>query len=494
MAPPLLLALLLAAPCTATAAGRLQKTVGAATTTVDAWGADSVRVRVHLGAVIDVPAAQALLPTAPPAATTATVSADRITNGNIAVAVDAAGLVTVTRVSDHKVLLKQTAGELTPPPAASVQSAAPEASNCTILPNTDLDPNGGNDVGAAPAATVAICAARCLTNPKCFVFTFTHATCWLKSAKAADPATKHASPGHTSGICRQAPPPPPPVPYVQTGAGHVAFEGLGEGEAIYGMGEHRGSNRCTNQCVNTSLPIRSWDWEIQHSQDVKYLPNNGNAWIPFYQSTKGYGFLWNSAGYGHFHVGPDAITWRSNATLQLDWWITTTAATTPSTAQPYADLMQHYAAAAGPPLVLPFDYTGFWQCKLRYSTQDQILRVASEYVRRGLPISVIVIDYHHWIHEGDWRFSTALTPSDGCWPDPTAMASQLAEMGEPCKRKTFFGLVLIISFPFPLSHLTTLTYVPRSRTATNRQSESHTRLTQGSRLPSRCGRTCRCVP
>eukprot|EP01044_Picomonas_judraskeda_P021272 COSAG03_NODE_4967_length_1376_cov_68.654237_1_plen_50_part_10 len=47
----------------------------------------------------------------------------------------------------------------------------------------------------------------------------------------------------------------------------------------------------------------------------------------FYQSTKGYGFLWNLASYGHFHVGADAISWSSNATLQIDYWVTTTAAT-----------------------------------------------------------------------------------------------------------------------------------------------------------------------
>jgi alpha-D-xyloside xylohydrolase len=77
-------------------------------------------------------------------------------------------------------------------------------------------------------------------------------------------------------------------------------------------------------------------------------------------------------------------------------------------------------------------WVSFWQCKLRYSSQEQILRIASEYVNRGLPISVIVVDFHHWIHEGDWRFSTALEPSDGCWPDPTAMANQLEEMGIKC--------------------------------------------------------------
>ena len=340
-----------------------------ATTTVQAWGADSVRVRVHIGALIDVPAAQALLPTAtpPPGTQAAALSAsdgvsDTITAGNIAVAVGPTGLITAT---------------------------------------VDLDPNDkSDDEGSGPCSTAAQCATRCLNHGQCIAYTWTHvgvpaAMCWLKGPKAAEPGLRTHSAGHTSGICRKAPPPAPSAPFVQTGSGHVAFEGLEAGEAVYGLGEHRGSSRCDNQCVNTTLPIRDWSWEIQHSQDVHFLPNNGNAWIPFYQSNKAYGFLWNLASYGHFAIGPSAISWSSNATLQLDYWITTTAAETPATTPAYADLMKHYVAAAGPPLALPFSYTGFWQCKNRYSSQGQILEVASQYVKRGLPISVIVVDYHH---------------------------------------------------------------------------------------------------
>ena len=58
-------------------------------------------------------------------------------------------------------------------------------------------------------------------------------------------------------------------------------------------------------------------------------------------------------------------------------------------------------------------------------------------MRRGLPISVIVVDYHHWVHEGDWRFSDdpeVPHHTTGCWPNPTAMAEQLATMGEPRPR------------------------------------------------------------
>ena len=38
--------------------------------------------------------------------------------------------------------------------------------------------------------------------------------------------------------------------------------------------------------------------------------------------------------------------------------------------------------------------------------------MAREYKRRGLPLSVIVCDYFHWTHLGDWKFDPAE------WPDP----------------------------------------------------------------------------
>jgi alpha-D-xyloside xylohydrolase len=227
----------------------------------------------------------------------------------------------------------------------------------------------------------------------------------------------------------------------RTSEGLVEFRGLADDEYVYGFGEHRGSDRCTNQCTNTSLPIRSWDWSIQHSQDIKVLPNNGNAWIPFYSSSRGYGFLWNHPGYGTVHLATDAIRWTANATNQLDYWITTTSSGASHSSDgatiaspPYRDLLKHYASATGAAPRLPHQYTGFWQCKLRYSSQAQVERIVSEYKERKLPISVIVIDFHHWAHEGDWRFcDDADIPSSeqctgGCWPDPTAMTNALKAM------------------------------------------------------------------
>ncbi len=66
---------------------------------------------------------------------------------------------------------------------------------------------------------------------------------------------------------------------------------------------------------------------------------------------------------------------------------------------------------------------GFWQCKLRYQTQEELLAVAREYKRRNLPVSVIVIDFFHWPLEGEWKFD------EEYWPDPDAMVAELKEMG-----------------------------------------------------------------
>ena len=70
------------------------------------------------------------------------------------------------------------------------------------------------------------------------------------------------------------------------------------------------------------------------------------------------------------------------------------------------------------------DYAmGFWQSKLRYQTQEEVLHTAQEYKRRGLPLSVIVIDFFHWPYHGDWNFDYDY------WPNPEEMTQKLHEMG-----------------------------------------------------------------
>ena len=66
---------------------------------------------------------------------------------------------------------------------------------------------------------------------------------------------------------------------------------------------------------------------------------------------------------------------------------------------------------------------GFWQCKLRYYNEQQVLDIASEYKKRNIPVDVIVIDYYHWPRCGDYRFD------EEYFPHPGEMVAKLHEMG-----------------------------------------------------------------
>lgn len=142
---------------------------------------------------------------------------------------------------------------------------------------------------------------------------------------------------------------------------------------------------------------------------------NSQASVPFVVSSRGYGLLWNNPAVGRATFAKNRTEFVAEATPQLDYWIT--AGENP------AAIARSYADATGHAPMMPEYGLGFWQCKLRYSNQEQLLEVAREYRRRGIPIDVIVADFFHWPKMGDYRFE------DEFWPDPAAMVRELDELG-----------------------------------------------------------------
>jgi alpha-D-xyloside xylohydrolase len=148
---------------------------------------------------------------------------------------------------------------------------------------------------------------------------------------------------------------------------------------------------------------------------VDLVQRNTEVSVPFALSSRGYGLLWNMPGAGRVELGANRTRWVADGARQVDYWVT--AGPTP------ADVVSRYATATGLPPMLPGWASGFWQSKLRYRDQDELLEVAREYRRRGLPLAVIVCDYFHWTRQGEWRFDPAE------WPDPRAMVDELRELG-----------------------------------------------------------------
>lgn len=179
----------------------------------------------------------------------------------------------------------------------------------------------------------------------------------------------------------------------------VKFE-ANDDEKIYGMGQYQQPNLNLKGCI------------------LELAQRNSQISIPFYLSSYGYGFLWNNAGIGEAIFGANYTQWNAKSTAELDYWITVDD--TPK------DIIRNYTEVTGRAPKFPENALGLWQCKLRYRTQDEVLEVAREYKKRGIPLDVIVIDFFHWIRQGDWSFDPEY------WPDPQAMMDELKEMGVRC--------------------------------------------------------------
>ncbi|MFI9383278.1 TIM-barrel domain-containing protein [Kutzneria sp. NPDC052558] len=153
----------------------------------------------------------------------------------------------------------------------------------------------------------------------------------------------------------------------------------------------------------------------QKGMVLDLVQRNAEVTIPFALSSRGYGLLWNLPAVGRVEFAENGTRWVADSARQIDYWVTT--GDTP------ADLLAHYADATGHAPAMPYWATGFWQSKLRYRNQDELMAVAREHRDRGLPLAVIVADYFHWTHLGDWRFDPAE------WPDPEAMVKELDGLG-----------------------------------------------------------------
>ncbi len=168
-------------------------------------------------------------------------------------------------------------------------------------------------------------------------------------------------------------------------------------EKIFGMGQYQ----------QDALNLKGCHLELAQ--------RNSQASVPFHISSKGYGFLWNNPAVGEAVFAKNCTLWRAETTRRMDYWVT--AGETP------AEILASYTAVSGRVPAMPEYGLGFWQCKLRYQTQEELLQIAREHKRRGLPMDVIVVDYFHWPMQGDWCFDKTY------WPDPDGMIRELKAMG-----------------------------------------------------------------
>lgn len=169
-----------------------------------------------------------------------------------------------------------------------------------------------------------------------------------------------------------------------------------ENEHFYGLG-HEASGR---------FDLKGCSFDLRHV--------NAKCTIPFVYSSLGYGFIWNNPAVGSVELSANRTRWSVNETRKIDYVVI--AGTPKEVSETLADLTGHAP-------VMPHWATGFWQCRLRYETQDDLLEVARRYKKEGIPLSVIICDYFHWTEQGDYKFDPKY------WYDVKAMTDELHSMG-----------------------------------------------------------------
>lgn len=159
----------------------------------------------------------------------------------------------------------------------------------------------------------------------------------------------------------------------------------------------------------------SWDHEFDQkgcSIDIRNL--NAKCAIPYVYSSLGYGFLWNVPSTGLAEFSQNRTRWSSDSCFCIDFVVI--SGSPKEVTATLADLTGHAPR-------MPKWATGFWQSRLRYETQEELLSVARRYHELGIPLSVIVADFFHWTEQGDFKFDKRY------WPDVKAMTDELHAMG-----------------------------------------------------------------
>lgn len=176
----------------------------------------------------------------------------------------------------------------------------------------------------------------------------------------------------------------------------VRFE-ANDDEKIFGMGQYQ----------QKQLNLKGCQLELAH--------RNSQASVPFMLSNKGYGFLWNNPSIGKVTFAQNITEWYASDSEAVDYWIC--ADDSPK------KILEDYTEVTGRTPKMPSYGLGLWQSKLRYRTQEEVLKVAHKYHDNGIPLSVIVVDYFHWPNQGDFKFDKEY------WPNPKEMVDELDKMG-----------------------------------------------------------------
>jgi alpha-D-xyloside xylohydrolase len=164
-------------------------------------------------------------------------------------------------------------------------------------------------------------------------------------------------------------------------------------EAFYGLGQHQAG---------------VWNYR---GESVDISQDNTNISVPLLLSSNGYGIFWNNGSRSRFNNRfVHAFYLSSEVADAVDYYFLY--------GPEFDNIIRGYRELTGEaPLFGKWAY-GYWQCKNRYASQQEILDVAHRYRELHIPMDNIVQDWFWWNTMGEPVFNKN-------FPDPKGMVDDL---------------------------------------------------------------------
>ncbi len=170
----------------------------------------------------------------------------------------------------------------------------------------------------------------------------------------------------------------------------------GSHEAFYGLGQHQ-----------------SGVWNFR-GESVDLSQENTNIAVPMLMSSKGYGIFWNNTSRSRVNNRfVHALYISSEVADTIDYYFIY--------GPDFDKIIAGYRELTGAaPMFGRWAY-GFWQCKNRYKSQEELVGIAQKYRDLHLPADDIVQDWFWWNRKGEHVFNKN-------YPDPKGMVDKLHDL------------------------------------------------------------------
>src|SRR5215469_16277202 len=164
-------------------------------------------------------------------------------------------------------------------------------------------------------------------------------------------------------------------------------------EAFYGLGQHQAG---------------VWNYR---GESVDISQDNTNISVPLLLSSNGYGIFWNNGSRSRFNNRfVHALYVSSEVADAVDYYFLY--------GPDFDKIVAAYRELTGEvPLFGKWAY-GYWQCKNRYDSQQELLSIAAKYRELHIPLDNLVQDWFWWNIMGEPVFNKN-------YPDPKGMLEQL---------------------------------------------------------------------